>query len=139
MDAFLTIEAQQALRAAKAISPRKGAAGLLIGHKRGRRFFVEKAFPAPSGFKPTPENLTILDALFDGRIIGFFRVNPVERDERAVLRPFACGKLFLSIESRSAAESVLISYLIDYDGRFVLEHIPLELEAASSPKRRVSS
>jgi len=139
MDAFLTIEAQQALRAVKAISPRKSAGGLLIGHKRGRRFFVEKAFPAPSGFTPSPGSLAVLDSVFDGRIIGFFRFNPGEKDERDLLQPFACGKLFLAVESRSKAESVLIAYLIDYDGCFLLEQIPLRLETTPPPKKRASS
>jgi hypothetical protein len=134
MDVFLTIEAQRTLRAVKAIAPRRNAAGLLIGHKRGRRFFVEKAFPVPQGFQPSLKNLEILDAVFEGRIIGFFRINPGEKDERTLLQPFACGKLFLAIESRSSAESVLIGYLIDYDGRYVLEQIPLVLEAAGPKK-----
>jgi len=134
MDAFLTIEAQRTLRAVKAISPRRNAAGLLIGHKRGRRFFVEKAFPAPRGFQPSLKNLEVLDAVFEGRIIGFFRIKPGEKDERALLQPFACGKLFLAIESLSSAESILIGYLIDYDGRYVLEQIPLVLEAAGPKK-----
>ena len=54
MDAFLTIEAQQALRAVKAVSPRRNAGGLLVGHKRGKRFFIEKAFPVPQNFQPSP-------------------------------------------------------------------------------------
>jgi len=136
MDAFLTIEAQQTLRAVKAISPRRNAAGILIGHKRGRRFFVEKVFPVPRGFQPSLKNLEVLDAVFEGRIIGFFRINPGEKGERAFLQPFACGKLFLAIESRSSAESVLIGYLIDYDGRYVLEQIPLVLETAVPKKGR---
>ncbi|MDP2914542.1 MAG: hypothetical protein Q8O91_03725 [Candidatus Aminicenantes bacterium] len=137
MDAFLTIEAQQTLRAVKAIAPRRNAAGLLIGHKRGRRFFVEKAFPVPRGFQPSLKNLEVLDTVFEGRIIGFFHVNPGEKDERTLLQPFACGKLFLAIESRSAAASVLIGYLIDYDGRYVLEQIPITLEAALPKKGRI--
>jgi hypothetical protein len=137
MDAFLTIEAQQTLRAVKAISPRRNAAGLLIGHKRGGRFFIEKAFPGPQGFQPTPKTLAVLDAVFEGRIIGFFRVNPGEKDERALLQPFACGKFLLTIESRSSAESLLIGYLIDYDGRYVLEQIPIVPEKVLPQKKRV--
>ena len=134
MDAFLTSEAQRTLRAVKVISSPRNAAGLLIGHKRGRRFFVEKAFPVPRGFQPSLKNLEILDAVFEGRIIGFFRIKPGEKDERSLLQQFACGKLFLAIESRSSAESILIGYLIDYDGRYVLEQIPLVLEAAGPKK-----
>lgn len=139
MDAFLTIEAQQTLRAVKAISPRRNAAGLLVGHKRGKRFFIEKAFPVPRNFQPSLKNLVILQEIFNGRLIGFFLLNPSEKDERALLQPFACGKMFLAIESRSPAESILIGYLIDYDGRYILEQIPVILEASAPRGKRSRS
>ena len=128
MDAFISMEAQQALRAIKSIAPGKSVSGLLLGHKRGRRFVVERAFPAPSGFKPSPKSLHLLDGIFEGKIIGFFQFHPDERKERAFLQPAACGKLFLAIDSLPSGQSLLIGCLIDYDGRFELEPIRVTLE-----------
>mgnify|MGYP001032597025 CR=1 FL=1 len=134
MDAFLTVGAWQTLRAVKSASLRKNAAGLLIGHKRGGRFFVEKAFPVPCGFKPSFRNLDVLDAIFEGKIIGFFHFNPGEKDETKYLQPFACGKLFLAIDFFSSRKSVLIGYVIDYDGQYEFEPIPVILEKSSLKK-----
>ena len=86
----------------------------------------------PQNFQPSPKNLVILHEIFNGRIVGFFRFNPAEKDERVLLQPFACGKMFLAVESRSPAESILIGYLIDYDGRYILEQIPVILETPAS-------
>ena len=128
MDAFISLEAQQALRAIKSIAPGRSVSGLLLGHKRGRRFVVERAFPAPAGFKPSPKNLDLLDAIFEGKIIGFFQFRPDEKKERALLQPSACGKFFLTLDSLPSGQSLLIGYLIDYDGRFELEPIRVTME-----------
>ncbi len=128
MDAFISLEAQQVLRAIKSIAPGKSASGLLIGHKRGRRFIVGRAFPAPAGFKPSPKSLHLLDGIFEGKIIGFFQFRPDEKKERAFLQPSSCGKLFLTIDALPSGQSLLIGCLIDYDGRFELEQIPVTME-----------
>jgi hypothetical protein len=136
MDAFLTVGAWQMLRAVKSTALRKNVAGLLLGHKRGGRFFVEKAFPVPQGFKPSFKNLDVLDAIFEGKIIGFFHFNPGEKDERKYLQPFACGKFFLAIDSLSSGKSILIGYVIDYDGQYEFDLIPVILEKSSPKKGR---
>lgn len=128
VDAFISMEAQQALRAIKSIAPGKSVSGLLIGHKRGRRFVVERAFPAPAGFKPSLKSLHLLDGIFEGKIIGFFQFHSDEKKERAFLQPSACGKFFLAIDSLPSGQSLLIGCLIDYDGRFELEPILVTME-----------
>jgi hypothetical protein len=130
VDAYLAAEALQAFGALSAVSPGKGVFGFLLGHKRGRRYFVEKIFPAPSGFQPTLQNLVRLDRLFADKIIGFFASGSRRRDvEEQLKQPYAAGRLYLDVRFRKDPRSPgFKSYAIDFDGRFRFEPLALTVE-----------
>lgn len=120
MDAYLSQEAYQSLTALNLISSSSSSDGLLIGHKRGHRFFVEKIFPSLPGFFPSLKKYHELDQLFNGKLLGFFSFNPDEKKIKKILAPFACGKLFLEISSNQQKKMTIKSYVVDYDNEFFL-------------------
>jgi len=126
MDAYLAEEAHQALRALGSLSAKPGLSGFLIGHKRGRRFFVEKIFPLPKGFRPTLENYRGLNRLLDDKIIGFFALPADAKQRQRLLQPFACGKLFLGVRVNKKGGLRLDPYLVDYGDRFFAASIKLQ-------------
>lgn len=126
MDAYLAVEAHQALQALSSLSARPGLSGFLIGHKRGHRFFVERIFPLPKGFRPTLENYYSLNQLLDGKIIGFFAFPAEAKDTQQVLQPFACGKLFLSVRLSKRGSLSFQSLVVEYDGHFFAAPIKLQ-------------
>lgn len=125
MDAYLSQEAYQSLAALILISSRSNSDGLLIGHKRGHRFFVEKIFPSLPGFFPSLKKYHELDQLFNGKLLGFFSFEPDEKKIKKILAPFACGKLFLEINLSKQKKMTVKSYVIDYKNEFFL--LPVEL------------
>jgi hypothetical protein len=120
MDAYLSQEAYQSLNAINLISSSSSSDGLLIGHKRGHRFFVEKIFPSLPGFFPSLKKYHELDQLFDGKLLGFFSFNPNKEKVKKILSPFACGKLFLEISSSKQKKMTIKSYVVDYENEFFL-------------------
>lgn len=113
MDAYLSREAYRFFEALALVSTEASPDGLLIGHKRGHRYVVEKIFPALKGFSVFPQIYFELDKIFDGKLIGFYSLKPEEKKIKKILAPFAYGKLFLKVhrqENRVAIESFLIDY-----------------------------
>ena len=125
MDSYLSQETYKSLTALSIISSSSSSDGLLIGHKRGHRFFVEKIFPSLPGFFPSLKKYHELDQLFNGKLLGFFSFNPDEKKLKKILAPFACGKLFLEISSNQQKKMTIKSYVIDYENEFFL--IPVRL------------
>lgn len=125
MDAYLSQEAYQSLAALILISSSSNSDGLLIGHKRGHRFFVEKIFPSLPGFFPSLKKYHELDQLFNGKLLGFFSFKPDEKKIKKILAPFACGKLFLEINLIQQKKVAIKSYVIDYENDFFL--LPVKL------------
>ena len=120
MDAYLSQEAYQSLNAINLISSSSSSDGLLIGHKRGHRFFVEKIFPSTPGFFPSLKKYHELDQLLDGKLLGFFSFKPDEKKIKKILAPFACGKLFLEINLSRRKKMTIKSYVVDYENEFFL-------------------
>ena len=120
MDAYLSEETYQSLAALILISARSSSDGLLIGHKRGHRFFVEKILPSLPGFFPSLKKYHELDQFFNGKLLGFFSFNPDEKKIKKILAPFACGKLFLEINLSRQKKMTIKSYVIDYENEFFL-------------------
>ena len=120
MDAYLSQEAYQSLTALNLISSSSSFDGLLIGHKRGHRYFVEKIFPSQPGFFPSLKKYHELDLFFNGKLLGFFSFYPDEKKIKKILAPFACGKLFLEISSNQQKKMTIKSYVIDYENEFLL-------------------
>lgn len=127
MDAYLSREAYRSFEALSLIGPHRNPDGLLIGHKRGHRYFVERVFPALKNFSSFPQNYFDLDYLFSGRLIGFFSFKPEQRRIKKVLAPFAYGKLFLKIHQQKKKMSIH-SFIIDYEGEFFLSPVRLKTE-----------
>lgn len=126
MDAYLAAEAHQALKALGSLSAKPDLSGFLIGHKRGHRFFVEKIFPLPKGFRPTLENYHGLNQLLGGKIIGFFAFPAEAKHRQRLLQPFVCGKLFLGVRLNKRGILNFQSLVIDYDDRFFAAPIKLQ-------------
>ena len=120
MDTYLSPEARQSLNVINLISSSSISDGLLIGHKRGHRFFVEKSLPSLPGFFSSLKKYHELDQLFNGKLLGFFSFNPDEKKIKKILAPFACGKLFLEISSNQQRKITIKSYVIDYENEFFL-------------------
>jgi hypothetical protein len=123
MNALISREAFQEFKALHLISANYRPDGLLIGHKRGQTFFVERIFPTLSGFFTSVENYQKLDLVFREKIIGFFSFKQDERKLKKVLVPFACGKLFLKLASGGKKMMSIKPCVIDYEKKFFLKPI----------------
>jgi hypothetical protein len=127
MDAYLSKEALNYLEAERLGSPRNIGRGLLLGHRRGPRFFVEKVYPLGGRGFPSEIQFWEFDRVFGGRIIGFYASGSRRRSVPQVLRPFAYGKLFLEIADSSNRQRrlALKPHVIEYDDHFFLSPIAL--------------
>jgi hypothetical protein len=126
MDAYLSREARQSLTALRLVSSNATPDGLLLGHKRGHRFFVEKILPSLEGFFPSLKKYQELDELYEGKLLGFFSFHPDEKKIKKILAPFACQKLFLEINLNTQKEMAIKPHVIDYDKDFFL--VPIKLK-----------
>ena len=123
MDVLLTPEARREVEALKAFRPRPGTWGVLVGHRRGSRFIVEKVLTAGSpGTVPGEELLDRLDAVWPGRTIGLITVRPGAAFRRAARGPAWYGKLVLELAG-TARSLVLRSFVVEFEQRFFLDPI----------------
>jgi hypothetical protein len=137
MDVYLAREAEKSIEAWGMFPGRKGAVGLLLGHTRGKRFFVERLFVAPGRSWPSLDDFYALDRLFEGRVIGFFGILPDNKTKRGLLAPFAVGKAYLEIKVlRPSGRFAASASVVDFDGRFRFVRIPLRLERTAGPAGR---
>ena len=127
MDAYLSREAYHFLLGLNLTSPKQNTDGLLLGHKRGHRFFIEKIFATKKGFYSSLENYFALDKHFGGKLIGFFAYGADEKKIKKILLPFALGQLFLNIHSTQKKKMTIKSYIIDYKKNFFLSPVDLKL------------
>ncbi len=133
MDAYLSGEAHQSLAALSLIHPNSIPDGLLIGHKRGQRFFVEKIFSSMKGFFPSLKKYYEMDKLFDGKIIGFYSNSIDEKKIKKILAPFAFGKLFFEINLNPQKKMTIQSFVIDHEKKFIL--LPIKLNVSKQKGR----
>lgn len=75
------------------------------------------------GFFPSLEKFHQLEEFYQGKLLGFFSFKPEERKIKKILGPFACGKLFLELDSNKPKKMFAKSYIIDYDREFFLSPI----------------
>lgn len=127
MDVFIAQEAEAGLKADALGAAPEGRRGLLLGHRRGPRYFVAKVFPLGGQPLPGASRFRELDRLFDGTIIGFYADRDPARGPGGILQPFALGKLFLltpesGVRSRRLAVKPSV---IEYDKKFFLSPISL--------------
>lgn len=130
MDAFITAEARQAFGALSALSPGRRLFGILVGHKRGHRFIVEKAFPA-AGFRFAPRDFFLIDELFAGRVLGFYASGDLGRLKARLRQPYAAGRMLLSVRPAKRGPAFK-AFAIDFEGRFRVVPLPLIVEESVS-------
>ena len=124
MDVLITPEARTELEALRAFRPRPGTWGVLVGHKRGPRFIVEKVLAAGSpGTVPGEKLLESLDAVWPGRTIGLVAVRPGAAFKKAARGPAWYGKLVLEIAGTARAP-VSRPLVVEFERRFFLDPIP---------------
>jgi hypothetical protein len=129
MNVQLSPEAFQCLEVLRFIPQKPRTAGFVLGHKRGRTFFVEKIFPFEKVFSLPLEDFYSLMQVYAEKLIGFFSLSSGRKKIQRILKPIAYGKLFLDIRLDARKRVSLKSYVIDYDKEFYLS--PLRL---TSPK-----
>lgn len=127
MDAYLSKEAYNSLIGLHHISSSPNIDGLLIGHKRGHRFFVQKILPTQKGFYSSLENYKASDKHFRGKLVGFFTFQPDEKKMKKILLPFAYGQLFLGIHLTKKKKMSFKSFIINFEKDFFLSPIDLTL------------
>jgi hypothetical protein len=134
MDVLITPEAARELEALQVFKPRPGAWGVLVGHKRGSRFIIEKAVAAGRpGTVPDEGLLAGLDAVWPGRTIGLVAVRPGAAFRKAVRGPAWYGKVVLELAG-PAASPVVRPAVVEFDRTFFLA--PIDLAPRSQEKAR---
>jgi hypothetical protein len=125
VDVFITPEARRELEALRIVRPDPSTWGLLVGHKRGFRFIVEKVFPAGSGRAlPSERLLAGLDRIWPGGVIGLFAIRLNAPVKKAVLGPMFYGRLVLDLGSTARKPSIRPS-IVDFERRFFLAPVML--------------
>ncbi|MCJ7488043.1 MAG: hypothetical protein MUQ25_18025 [Candidatus Aminicenantes bacterium] len=132
VDVLITPEAQREIEALKALRPQPSAWGILVGHKRGSRFFVEKVFSAAgAACAPSERDMASIDSVWPGRTIGLFAVRPSPAFRKALLGPMLYGKLFLRLDSPAGKGSVR-PFVVEFVRKFFLR--PVELVKTAKAK-----
>jgi hypothetical protein len=125
VDVLITPEARREFEAVRALRAGPSTWGLLIGHKRGFRFIVEKIFPAGAGPAGPGERLiTELERIWPGRLIGLFAVRPGTAFRKAVLGPLFYGKLILR-PGMSSGKPAIRASIVEFERKFTLKPVPL--------------
>ena len=132
MDVYLSEMARRHLRAQGLESPRRRARGLLLGHRRGGRFFVEGIYPCVFGLFPAARKYWALDGVFEGKIIGFYCSGRRTRTRAGEIPPFAYNKVYLEFDSHPDKGLVLKPAIVEYSEDFHL--VPVAM--AARPKRK---
>ncbi|OGD12159.1 MAG: hypothetical protein A2W20_00665 [Candidatus Aminicenantes bacterium RBG_16_66_30] len=134
MDVLITPEARRELEALRAFRPRPGTWGVLVGHRRGSRFIVEKLLAAGDpGTVPGEDLLERLDAVWPGRTIGLIAVRPGAAFKRAARGPAWYGKLVLELAGTARAPLVR-PFVVEFERRFFLD--PISFAPAVKEKAR---
>lgn len=132
MDVYLSDEARRHLSAQALEKPRGGTGGLLLGHRRGPRFFVERIYPCPLQPFLNVEKYRALSRIFDDKIIGFYSSGRRAEKRQREFPPFAVNKLYLEFDPHPTKGLTLRPAVVEYTGSFHL--VPVAL--APSPKER---
>ena len=126
MDVFLSDEALKALKAISMVQSPSCPDGILIGHIRGHRHFVERAMLTRPNFFLRRTDFLRINSHYDDGIVGFFSFRPETRKTRKILAPFACGRIYLEIGGGGPDELDIRSHIIEFDEVFHLSPIRLE-------------
>jgi len=127
MDVYFSLEAFRTLEAQKIIATQQHCDGIIIGHKRGQSFFVEKIVPTTKGFFPSLEKFYSLNTIYRDGIVGFYSFFSSEKKTKKILAPFAHGKLYLEIHVSRSNTLQIKPYSIEYDKKFFFSALKLTL------------
>jgi hypothetical protein len=127
MDVYLSREALEELEALRAFTA-KGE-GILRGHKRGQRFFVEHILPIPGVVSASEAKLRHVQDIYSEAFLGFFSTDPGPAKKAKAQTPGTVGKVLLEIGSREEEKPVWRAFLFDFDGEFRL--VPIKIKKAS--------
>jgi hypothetical protein len=123
VDVLITPEAKREVEALRAFRPRPGTWGVLVGHRRGPRFIVEKVATAGDpGTVPGEDLLERLDAVWPGRTIGLIAVRPGAAFRKAARGPAWYGKLVLELAGTVRAP-VVRPFVVEFERSFFLDPI----------------
>ena len=125
MDVYLSEEARQFLSAQALEIPRRRVDGLLLGHRRGPRFFVERIYPCPLRPFLSIERYRALSLIFEDKIIGFYASGRWTEKNGRRIPPFAVNKLYLEFDSHPRKGLNLRPAVAEYDGSFGLVPVAL--------------
>jgi hypothetical protein len=124
MDVLVIPEARREIEGLKVLGPAAGTWGVLVGHRRGPRYLVEKVVAAaPPQRLPDASLLEALDRIWPGVVIGVVVVRPRAAFRKALLAPAWCGKLVLQLGG-PARKPVLKAVQVTFARRFRLEPVP---------------
>ena len=126
MDVYLSRQAMLQLEALDVMAA--GKEGLLNGHKRGYRFFVQHILPAEGSLSLSPERLRRLQDLLQDSFLGFFSFDVEDSREQREWGPNHMGKVLLEIDSRPGKKPRFRASVIDFDGTFRLLPIKVRKE-----------
>jgi len=127
MDVYISPDVHQILTALSLIHSHQPWEGVIIGHKRGHRYFIERVYPLPHLFSFLPQKFFQLDHTFKSKLIGFWGYNLSQQKIDKILAPFAFGKLFLQLDFDSSVQLDIRSFTVDYKEKFFLSPIQLKL------------
>jgi len=125
MDVYFSPEAFSYLEAQSLIVTQQNADGIIIGHKRGQSFFVEKIVSTTKGFFPSLEKFYSLNTIYKDSIVGFYSFFTEDKKTKKILAPFGHGKLYLDIRITKSNILQIKPYSVEYDKAFFFS--PLKL------------
>jgi hypothetical protein len=132
VDVLITPEARRELEALRVFKPRPGTWGVLVGHRRGARFIVEKALPAGAAQTVPDEALLAgLDIVWPARTIGLVAVRPGAEFRKAACGPAWYGKVVLELAGTAKAPQVR-PFVVEFERKFFLA--PANLAPAMKEK-----
>jgi hypothetical protein len=125
MDVYLSEEARRYLKA-QALEKSSGrTSGLLLGHRRGPRFFVEMVYPCPLRPFLSIQKYRSLARIFDDKIVGFYSSGRRSEKRKTSFPPFAVNKLYLEFDPHPGKALTLRPAVIEYTGSFSLVQVAL--------------
>lgn len=130
MDFYLSEEARRFLSAQALEVSRRRVGGLLLGHRRGPRFFIENVYPCSLQPFLSLKRYCALSGIFNEKIIGFYASGKWAKKTGRKIPPFAVNKLILEFDAHPRKGLVLRPAVVEYNGSFKL--VPV----AMAPSRK---
>jgi hypothetical protein len=129
VDVLIVPEARREIDGLRALRPAAGTWGVLVGHRRGPRYFVEKVVAAAPPLRlPDERLLEELDRVWPGAVIGLAVVGPGAAFRKAVLAPAWYGKIVLRLAG-PARKPALAAQVVAFERRFRLEPVPFAADS----------